>query len=309
MMKRLFSVLVSLLLSMECLAQDTSTDVAAYGRLGFVCEQAVTALDNVYAEKIYDISGSCGDPVLRKNGMATYAIWLLSSGKNAEASALMRKLQKVYSASEYDAIFGMTQYQTPCAACAGSGQTVVSCSRCKGDVKCKACKGSGQIELLNGKEKCRFCKGTGKCPACNGTGKQAVKCGKCAGAGGVLSKDALIGAFADMARKLGEEARAKERLGRGYIKVGTKWMTPEEVKSQDEEKQRGMAALSRDDEEKDLFAQAIFKARTAATYEDGIRVLTEAIDKRPGSSYASGAIMMRNELKQKRAEEIRSRND
>lgn len=285
-------------------------DMEALGRLVFLYQQAARSPEDVYAAKAYEVSQAGKDPEIKREGAATYALWLLATGKRADGANLIRNINKTYGTNRFASLFSMQQYQTPCEKCNAAGKIQVQCARCKGTVKCKSCKGTGQVEGFDGrKSECHFCKGSGKCQSCKGSGVELAPCPACGGAAGFISREALMNAFVARAEEQAESTEERRRIGSGYKKVGKRWMTEEEIKAEEAEKARGMAVLSRDDEEKQLFNTAISQARSARTFDESIKILTEAIDKRPGSAYATGAIMLRNEYKQKRAEQIRSRNE
>jgi len=255
---------------------------------------------------------------IREAITATTALYWLSHNNVAEADRFALSLTNLYPNSKYQFLLTHDANLLSCSNCQGSGSALVMCPDCSGDKKCRACGGKGKVAAIasggsglvdtnstlsrhvaptahtlapvthagpgglttigdsaNLTAPCPMCGGSGKCKLCAGTGKIKGKCPVCSGSGSVLSPKTRL-AYYDVLLNLNNLAAAAAKRESGKAFLGGQWIECAEYDR----------IMRRRADDRAYFIRVTDEAEHAKTYDTAIKLIDNAIARRPDSIYS-----------------------
>jgi hypothetical protein len=250
---------------------------------------------------------------------ATIGIYWLTRQELPESERYSEYLKKNFPGSGYQSLFEKDIHLAACTNCNRSGIAPMDCPACGGTGKCRACGGRGKVTAITsggsaslvggaterrafggattrttgssmgtqptgGKlpiggaatptEPCAICAGTGTCKACQGSKQVKGPCARCHGTGTVFTQQARV-IYTDLLLRLRTLARAAALAERGQFLFDGRWV--------DRATRARLLEQRRDD--RAFFARVTGEAESARQYEQAVRILDNALARRPESVY------------------------
>lgn len=264
---------------------------------------------------------------IREAITAVTALYWLSRNNVAEADRYALSLTNLYPNSKYQFLLSHDANLLACSNCQGSGSALVVCPDCSGDKKCRSCGGKGKVATLtsgsaglietnltfarhvsaptghalapvaahagsgglttigdsaNLMSPCPMCGGSGKCKLCDGTGKIKGKCPVCLGSGSVLSPKTRL-AYLDVLLNLNNLAAAAAMRESGKMFQGGQWIERAEYDR----------IMRRRADDRAYFIRVTDEAEHAKTYDTAVKLIDNAIARRPDSVYTSDVLRVK----------------